>query len=471
MEKSQRTAIAQSPSMRFRRYGRTTHLVIESAEDLRSMLALEEELWMATGAPTEGIGCDRPFLDLLDADDDGRLLCADIKRAVEWLLSLLRDSAGALSASPVLRLTDIDVSSEEGRRIRDAAVGMLARIGRKGEEEISLEQVRSIKSEMEKSPVSANGVVLAEASKDDGIKAFLADILATVGGSPHPDGKQGVGKEQLDKFLAEAEAYRIWYAEGNLTNGKKRTEIMPLGPDTPTAYSLLASVRGKLDQYFAQCRILALDARLAGNFGPLRDSEKLDLTESSVIEDLLQKSPVSEPIPDRTLHFTGALNPRFESALLRLRKEVLEPALERQIETLSENDWGVVKDFFSKHEAWAGKKTSSPIAGLGMEKLSAYSNGAYAGGVRALIASGRATASAMDDTLLVEKLILYQAYLLSVVNNFVSFPDLYDINQRALFEMGTLVMDGRSFRLAVRVRDRAAHLKLERDPLITVIGG
>ncbi len=448
-----------SASMRFRRYGRTTHLIIESAEDLRSMLTLEEELWMATGAPIEGIDCDRPFLDLLDADGDGRLLCADLKRAVQWILSLLRDSAGALAGSPVLRLADIDAIGEEGRRIRDAAAGMLTRIGRTGEADISLEEVRGIKSEMEKAPVSAAGVVLEDAAENAGVKAFLADILATVGGAPHPGGKLGVGEEHLSKFLAEAEAYLIWHGKGTLT-GKKRTDIMPLGRDTPTAYALLSSLRGKLDQYFSQCRIVALDARLAGRFGPVREPEKLDLTESTVIEELLQKSPVSQPRPERTLHFAEGLNPYFEPALLRLRKEVLEPALERTVKTLSENDWRAVKAFFSAHEAWAGKKTKSSIVTLEIEKLRAYTNGAHAGGIRTLIARGRATKSALDDARLVEKLILYQAHLLPLVNNFVSFPDLYDNDRRALFEAGTLVMDGRSFRFAVRVRDRAAHLKL-----------
>ena len=43
--------------MAFRRYGRSYHLVIDSAEDLDQILRLDEALWVATGAPLESINC------------------------------------------------------------------------------------------------------------------------------------------------------------------------------------------------------------------------------------------------------------------------------------------------------------------------------------------------------------------------------------------------------------------------------
>jgi hypothetical protein len=57
----------------------------------------------------------------------------------------------------------------------------------------------------------------------------------------------------------------------------------------------------------------------------------------------------------------------------------------------------------------------------------------------------------------VERLLLYHHHLLRLTNNFVSFPQLYEENDRALFEVGSLVMDGRWFNLAVKVDDVAGH--------------
>jgi hypothetical protein len=53
--------------------------------------------------------------------------------------------------------------------------------------------------------------------------------------------------------------------------------------------------------------------------------------------------------------------------------------------------------------------------------------------------------------------LLYQAFILRLTNNFVAFPHLYDPDSRAVFELGTLVMDGRHFTFCVNVRDPEQH--------------
>jgi hypothetical protein len=83
----------------------------------------------------------------------------------------------------------------------------------------------------------------------------------------------------------------------------------------------------------------------------------------------------------------------------------------------------------------------------------------FADGVKTLIEKSHQTAFVLDNIREVERLILYQANILPLVNSFVSFPNLYDPGQRALFEMGTLVMDGRHFTLAVKVLDRERHVE------------
>jgi len=60
---------------------------------------------------------------------------------------------------------------------------------------------------------------------------------------------------------------------------------------------------------------------------------------------------------------------------------------------------------------------------------------------------------------LVEKLILFQANIITLLNSYVSFPDLYNPKANALFEMGTLIMDGRRFTLSVMVPDIERHVQ------------
>ena len=79
--------------------------------------------------------------------------------------------------------------------------------------------------------------------------------------------------------------------------------------------------------------------------------------------------------------------------------------------------------------------------------------------VAALIEATHANAVVLDHARQVERLILAQAHILDFVDSFVSFPDLYDPAQHALFEQGTLVVDGRRLTLAILVRDRARHAR------------
>ena len=50
-----------------------------------------------------------------------------------------------------------------------------------------------------------------------------------------------------------------------------------------------------------------------------------------------------------------------------------------------------------------------------------------------------------------------EALLVALANSFASFPDLYDPDRAAMFEMGRLIMDGRRFNLCVRVDNRVEH--------------
>jgi hypothetical protein len=97
---------------------------------------------------------------------------------------------------------------------------------------------------------------------------------------------------------------------------------------------------------------------------------------------------------------------------------------------------------------------------LGAEKLSEYISGDYRNKTEALIAEDLAVADEMEQIQDLERLILYQRWLMELANNFVSFAHLYNPEVRSLFEAGTLIIGGRELRFALRVQDRQAHKKI-----------
>ena len=454
----------------FKRYGRSYHLSIKSAGDLENVLKLDEALWMATSAPIASMICDLTFLRLVDSDGDGRITCVDVREAIRWLLGHLCDRSGIEQRSTTLKLDHVPPASGDGQRIRDTSARMLSRLRTPGAGEISLEQVRGIKAQVESTPISEAGVVIPAATGDAEVRQFISDVIATTGGTPHPSGAMGVNQALIDRFLMEARAHLLWLGRGEIPPDRPATDVMPLGAATPAAFALLSSLRGKVEQYFAQCEAVALDERLAQQIGP-RDAElqALDFADPAVIRAVLEKAPLARPRADRALAFEDRLNPRYADALRRLRTDVVEPVLGRLVPAMSRGDWLHLLRAFAPHDAWLQAKPQTPVTQLPPGQLKAYIDGPYAAAVASLIAESTKTAFALDNIRLVEKLILYQAYLLLLCNNFVSFPDLYDPKRRAMFEAGTLIMDGRRFNLAVRVDNRAQHCEVAKSSNMYVL--
>jgi len=452
-----------APVMTFQRFGRSHHLRIETAGDLERALALDEAHWVATGAPIRSFNCDLTFLTLLDTDHNGRIMCAEVEEGIRWLLDTLRRREGIDRRSRTLALEAIDTGDGQGQRIHLSASRILERLELPDSDRITLEQVRQVKAKVEGTPVSEAGVVLPEAAGDGEIRQFLADIVAAVGGVPHPGGAQGVDADQLGKFLAAAAAAVAWHEKGQIPPGADRTDVMPLGDATEAAYAVVRDLRAKLDQYLAQCEALALDERFAQRMGWTDEELKdLDFDDPTVIEKVLEAAPLAPGRADRQLRYDEAVNPCYAELLARFRREVAEPVLGAPGEALTAAQWQEIKAFFAAHQGWLAARPDPAVEALGIDKLRRYLEERFAEGVGELIAESRRTAFDLDNLRLAEKLILYQAYMIDFANNFVSFPHLYDPDSHAMFEMGTLVMDGRRFNMAVVVEDRKRHANIAR---------
>ncbi len=463
------TSQTRDERMAFSLYGNAPHLRLEAASDLEKALVLDEAHWVATSAPVDTFNTDPAFLSLLDANGDGRISCHDVRDAIRWLLSVLSDLSGVSDASSTLRLSAVNRETAEGTNIVGAADKVLAKIGRPGAEEISLAELRKVKQQSEAVPISESGVVLPDAADEPEIQQFIRDILATAGGVPHPSGNLGVDTDTLNRFLQAVKGFLNWQALGQIPADSQRTDIMPLGKQTAAAYAALTPLKAKLDQYFAQSLALVLDDRFSQNMGWTEtELQSLDLDDPAVIEEVLQKAPLAKATSERTLNLAAAINPFYAERIEIFFQETVKPVLgERQ--TLNAREWQELRLIFSAHENWLQSKSGAMVEPLGTEKLQAYLEPRYAKIVADLIADSRGTAIIMDNLRLTEKLLLFQCHLLRFANNFVSFPELYDTRARALFELGSLVMDGRRFNFAVRVANRAEHVNVAKTSSLCVL--
>lgn len=440
--------------MRFDHLGRTRQLRIRNAEGLAQVVQLNEALWIATSAPTNTFRVDEAFLNLLDKDRDGRIHASELKRAIQWTLSALKDTSGIEQRSSVLKLASIDETSEEGRRAVNSIKRILLRLGSPAEQHVHVDQIRKIKSQVEKLPVSELGVVIPDATHDEDLRRFIEDVVATMDGVEHPSGKRGLEENSLTDFVRVSREFLNWQEQGRLPEGLQSTSIMPLGARTSEAFKVLEQLRGKLDQYFAQCRAVQLNPKILDSMPPTLDQlQNTDFSDEQIIADMLKDAPLAKPNARRALDFTSDINPFYQSQAELFRNLLLSP----EDSILSEQQWTLLKETFSAYENWLHAKPHEKIGDLGTEKIGRYLEKDYASAVKPLLNQSRETAIQLDDIRHVEKLALFQAFLLDFANNFVSFPDLYMPDKRAAFEMGSLVMDGRWFNLSVKVENRAEH--------------
>ena len=447
--------------LNFRNYAGSYQLRIKNAEDLEKVQELDEVHWAAVSIPTKSLNCDKTFLAFVDTDKNGRIRPAEFKSALSWLFQVLSDRGRVSEGTDILRLQDIDTNRPEGQKLRTAAEFILTNLNLAETNEISLAQIRDVQSIMASAANNGDGIIPPEVTSDTDLAGFISSVMDTVGSQTDACGKQGISEDELKEFFHETEAYLAWKTKGDLPENQESTEIMPWGMDTPASFELVKNVEGKIDQFFAQCALVKYDGKIAARIQLHgKKLKEIDLTDTSKIRSWLKDSSLAFPNSNGLLNFEGEINPHYVTCLLELKEKVLRRALGDSLKELSEKDWTKVKSIFGSYRTWLESKQGDKVENLGPDLLRSYLNGSFREKASDLIKKDLLVADDLNQIDNLEKLILYQKWLMILANNFVSFEDLYNPNRRALFEMGTLVIDKRQITFTMGVEDYQAHKKV-----------
>ena len=447
-----------SSFLTFTRYGNSYHAVIKTAADLKHTLLLDEALWVATAAPIETFRIDPVLLQQLDTHKDRRITADELQTAIRWLFSLLMNPEIIEEESDLLQVSTINPDAPDGPRIIDALQKTAAACG--GDcEQVSLQQIRTLKTRIEQQPISGAGVILPEAGKDEAISRFLQTIVTCTGGAAHPGGSKGVDETTLQLFLSQARSYVQWLKQG--ASETPASPVKPLGDATDAAYSILQTLRDKINQYFTQCLAVERDPAFISAIWPCdTTTPPINTVDTDALRAMLRAAPLAKPDGAGLLSLSDpSINPQYKAALQSLQDLLLVP-LQNQFpnsDTLSRADWEAICTLFVPYENWLKAKPDNLFDAMNPELLNEYLETGYANAAYELIRTSRNSSIELEQICLAEQLALYQKYLLRFANNFISLPDLYNVDAKALFEEGTLIMDGRRFNFAIRVFDRTQH--------------
>lgn len=421
-------------AFKYQKLGHSRQLLIRNSAELRLALELDESLWAATVAPIESFHCDAVLLKHLDDDGDQFVKAKDLKKAISWTLDKFSIYDGIDRGT-------IDVSA--GILNEKNAESLIATLGKFDSKTVALSAVRERISALEALPASAVGSVLPGAAKTETDKQLINTVIELLGGIDHPGGGKGINRALLKQFITEGQALQAWRKEGQEAALASLTDNAPL----------FKRLHKPLDRFFALCELVRLDPKRKPEFWPAHTEQCNGALESrEEIRALLAACPVAEPNTSGILREDLPFNPFYAKDLTAFLELVCPVSGE-----LDEQRWNKQKKSFLPYIAWHQKQPDTMLNRRSSEQLGQDLFDAAADTLNQLLLQSEASANDLSKMRELEKLLLYQQNLLNFANNFISIPMLYDSKERALFEEGTLIIDGRRFNLAMRVFDRKEH--------------
>ena len=437
---------------KFFRTGGLDQVLLDSADDLVALDQLDPKLWVALSCPVKGLEIDEQTLALIDTDKDGRIRGPELIAAVKWAAERLKDPAVLLRGASGLALSAINDTTPDGKVLLSSARQILTNLGRTGNqsadgaEGITVEDATDTAKIFSVNPLNGDGVVPPEATTDAATQAAIKDIVATLGSAKDRTGSDGVTAVQVDAFFKELAAYVAWIERGSAP------EIAVLGDGTAAAMAAVRSVRAKVDDYFARCRLAAFDARALAALNR-SETEYLAIAakDMKITSEEVLSFPLSRIEAGKALSLVATVNPAWAAALTALHAVAVSPVFGATQTALSEADWSALNAKLAPYEGWLGSKAGGSVEKLGVDRARALLASPAKAAIEALLAADKALEPEFKAIADVAKLTRYVRDLRTLLHNFVSFADFYSPTHQAVFQAGRLFLDSRSTELCVRV--------------------
>ena len=438
---------------RFYRAGGVDQVRLETGADLLHLGELDQKLWVALSCPVKGLQFDERTLEILDLDKDGRVRVPEILQAVAFVGKVLKDADTLVESPDSVDLANLDPATPEGKLVLGAAKHMLKSLGHEGATSFTVSDTMQTADVFAKGKHNGDGIVPPETVDDAAARAVATELVECLGGVTDKSGKPGYDQARLDAFFGALTDFATWNAKADAD----KANVLPLGDGTAAAVAALDAVRVKLDDYFLRSRLAAFDPRAQA---AVNRSEEAYLEAAakdlSVTAAEIMGFPVAIVVAGKPLDFTTPINPAWVDAVATFRKLVVAPLLGKDKGTLTIEEWATLQAKFAPYRAWFGGKVGSAVEKLGLARVKAILASKAKEALAAAIAVDVSVAPEVEALGQVERLARIHRDLFRLVNNFVSFTDFYS-RKKAIFQAGTLYLDGRSCDLCVQVNDSAKH--------------
>ena len=421
-----------------------------------SIIQTTRLLIAALSCPLKDLEFDLKTLELVDSDQDGHIRAPEIIEAVTWAASVLKDPEFLIKGSQGIPISSINDGTDEGKRLLSSARQILKNLGKDGDNEvISLEDTDSEERIFAQMKFNGDGIITVESAADDTMGSVITDIINCLDADKDRSGNPGVSQGKVDQFFTEIQAYSEWQKKS-----ESDPSILIFGDVTDDIFKTLSAVRNKVNDYFTRCRLAKFDKRSAELLNPSDiDYQRVAPQDLSVSSESFALFPLALVEPDKTLPLFEGINPAWIELMTRFRENVVKPIFGNK-GSITEDEWNDINIRFIPYGTWCAEKLETSVGKLGIERINEILSGNHKQLIDELIAMDKAFEPEANAISSVDKLVRYCKYLHTLINNFVAFRDFYSHGSKAIFQAGTLYLDGRSCDLCVKVDDIGAHVVL-----------
>lgn len=442
----------------FQRVGGLDQVVFKSADDIIDLPQLDPKLWVALSCPTTGLDFDERTLALLDDDNDGRIRIPDILNAINWIKDKLVSFDNILTSRPTLPLSEINTSTEQGKKLLITARSILANLGKNQAESLTQDDVQQSFKINASKLYNGDLIFPASAQLPTQMQSFIEFAIKTVGAEKDMSGQDGITLDIAKAFASNIKIWQQWQTDISNTQ-------TPFGADRAEIWKLIQLLKPKIDDYFLRVEL--------AQYAPQAQSS-LNVDEKYIVpnqngllsNEALAQLPLSKIDNSLTLDLVNGLNPLWKDKISRF-KTLVATSLTNPNQ-LSQSEWKAIQHSLEGYATLINSKpemvklnvTTNPT-----ESIEDIPNQLFNGTTiddlllefEKMIDQDNKTPISASDVLVLEKLVLFQKHLYRLLVNFASFADFFSLEKRAAFQLGKLYIDGRCATLCVAVENIAKH--------------
>ena len=438
---------------KFVRIGGFDQVRLDKATDLKNLDHLDEKLWAALSCPTWGVRFDKRTLSLLDTDGDGRIRVPEVKAAVNWVCSVLKNPEELFEGKSRLPLDSIDNSTPEGQQILASAKQILKNLGTPDATEITPEDTADINRAFCNTDFNGDGILPEDSVHDEYLKTVVLDIISTVGAEADRSGKPGVSESKVIQFFEEAKVFSDWWEVAQ----PESDDVLPLGDNIESAVAIFGSVKAKINDYFIRCRLAEFDPIAKEALNPVIANYQAIADQNLCISsDNMTGFPIAKIEEGKPLPLREGVNPVWSERIRTFYEQVVQPLIGDK-KSLAQEEWEQLSGRFSLFENLQSSKQKYIVQNLGIQRVRELLSGDSNSKLLALIEQDKALEPEFNAIASVDKLTLFYRDLIEFLNNYVSFHNFYALKNNAMFQAGVLYLDQRCFKLCIAVEDAAHH--------------